>query len=233
MRKFIKNNYISNKYLKNEIFTFIIVTFSFICGILTKDYILGTLTLVCGLLNAYYASIGKTYNYIFGAIFCLLNAYISYINGLYGIAVLSVIIYFPLQIYGYISWLKKKNNNNEVSIRGFTLKNSIIITIGCIIESLILGFLLSRIPGQQLAFLDSSSNVINLCGIILMNLRFKECWIIWIFNNIFDLSIWIINVIKGSPNATMMLIVSIGYLLINIYGLIKWIKLSKLNKEMF
>lgn len=29
----------------------------------------------------------------------------------------------------------------------------------------------------------------------------------------------------------MMLLVSIGYLLINIYGLIKCIKLSKLNKE--
>ena len=219
--------------MKNQekLYTGIIIIFSIICGILTKDYILGTITLMCGLLNAYYASIGKTYNYIFGAIFCLLNAYISYINGLYGIAVLSIILYFPLQIQGYISWLKKKNKNNEVKVRGFTLKNSIIIVTSCILGSLLLGYLLTKIPGQQLAFLDSSSNVINLCGIILMNLRFKECWIIWLFNNTFDLTIWIINILRNSPNAAMMLLVSIGYLLINIYGLIKWIKLSKSNKK--
>ena len=80
--------------MKNKIYTITIVLFSVICGFITKDYFFGTLTLTCGLLNAYYASVGKTYNYIFGAAFCLLNAYISYLNGLYGIAILSVIIFF-------------------------------------------------------------------------------------------------------------------------------------------
>lgn len=213
--------------MKNRIHTILIIMFSIICGIITRDYMLGTIALMCGLLNGYYASIGKTYNYVFGAVYCLLSAYITYINGLYGIAILSIILYFPLQVHGYISWLKNKKDNNEVSIRGFTLKNSIIIVLSCIVGSLFLGFLLTRISGQQLAFLDSSSNVANLCGIILMNLRFKECWIVWLVTNTFDLSIWVINVLKGSPNAMMMLLVSIGYLLINIYGLIKWIKLER------
>lgn len=223
---------ISDVIVKNKVYTIIIIIFSIICGIITRDYILGTLTLICGLLNAYYASIGKTYNYIFGALYCLLSGYIAYINGLFGIAIFSILIYFPLQVEGYISWFKKKDNDNEVKIRGFNLKNSIIIVSSCIVGSILLGFILTKIPGQQLAFLDSSSNVINLCGTILMNLRYKECWMVWLFNNTFDLSIWIINVIKSSPNAMMMLLVSIGYLLINIYGLIKWIRLSKINKEM-
>ena len=64
-----------------------------------------------------------------------------------------------------------------------------------------------------------------------MNLRFKECWIIWLFNNVFDLAIWIINATKNTPNSQMMLIVSIGYLLINIYGLVRWIKFEKSNKK--
>ena len=213
--------------MKNKLYTIAVILFSIICGIITRDYFLGTLTLACGLLNAYYASVGKTYNYIFGALFCLLNAYISYINGLYGIAILSVVIFFPSQIQGYVSWIKNKKTNNEVTIRGFTLVNSIIITISCVFGSLLLGFLLTKIPGQQLAFFDSSSNIINLCGIILMNLRFKECWVIWLFNNTIDLTIWLINVINKSPNAVMMLLVSIGYLLINIYGLIKWIKFER------
>lgn len=211
---------------KNILYTILIIIFSVVCGILTNDYFLGTLTLLNGLLNVYYASIGKIYNYIFGAVYCLLSGYISYKNGLYGIAVMSAIIFFPSQIHGYISWIKHKKDDNTVMVRGFTLKNSVIITTSCILGSLLFGYLLSKIPGQQLAFLDSSSNVINLCGIVLMNLRFKECWIVWLFNNVFDLSIWIINTINHSPNSMMMLIVSIGYLLINIYGLVKWIKLE-------
>jgi len=215
--------------MKNKIYTLAIIIISIMCGIVSKDYFLGTIILICGLLNSYYASIGKIYNYIFGALYCLLSGYVCYTNGLYGIAILSLVIYFPSQIQGYLSW-KKNTNNNKVQVRGFNIKNSIIITTSCIVGSIILGFLLSKIPGQQLAFLDASSNIINLCGIILMNLRFKECWSVWLFNNSIDLSIWIINFVKGSPNSTMMLLVSIGYLLINVYGLIKWIKMSK-NKE--
>lgn len=217
--------------MKTKVITLIIIAFSIICGILSQDYFVGTAILISGLLNAYYASLGKVYNYFFGATFSLLSGYVSYINGLYGIAILSFIIYFPSQIQGYLSWRKKKDENNEVKVREFTLKNSIIITTSCIIGSFVFGLLLSKIPSQQLAFLDSSSNIINLCGIILMNLRFKECWVVWLFNNTVDLSIWIINVINNSSNSVMMLLVSIGYLLINIYGLIKWSQNAKLKER--
>ena len=202
--------------MKNKIYTILIILFSILCGILSKDYFLGTLILISGLLNAYYASIGKTYNYIFGALYCLLSGYVCYKNGLYAMAILSLFVYFPLQIQGYVSWLNKKDTNNEVPIRKFTLKNSIIIVFICIVGSISLGILLNKIPTQQLAFLDSTSNIIILCGTVLMNLRFQECWIVWLFSNTIDLLIWIINVTNKNPNAIVMLIVSIGYLIINI-----------------
>lgn len=194
--------------MKNRIYTVLIICFSILCGIISKDYYLGTIILICGLLNSYYASIGKIYNYIFGAIYSLLSGYVCYKNGLYGIAALSLIIYFPSQIQGFISW-KNNLNNNEVRVRGFNTKNSIIIITSCVLGSLILGIILSNIPGQKLAFLDSTSNIMNLCGIILMNLRFKECWAVWLVNNSIDLSIWIINFIINTSNSFMMLLVSL------------------------
>ena len=216
-----------NKSRKSIIYTIIIVSFSITCGIISKDYILGTIILASGLLNSYYASIGKIYNYIFGAIYCALSGYVCLKTGLYGIAILSFLVYFPSQIHGYFSWKNKKDENKEVKVRGFTFKNSIIIISSCIVGSALLGFLLSKIPSKQLAFLDSSSNILNICGIILMNLRFKECWAVWLFNNTVDLIIWIVNFINNTANSTMMLLVSIGYLLINIYGLIKWYRKSR------
>lgn len=208
---------------KTFLYPFIIIIFSIVCGIITKDYFLGTATLMCGLLNGYYASTRKVCNYVFGLLFCVFNLYVSYLNGLYGIFAFSLIIFVPSQIQGFISWLKNRNKNNEVIVRHFDLKTSLIVIVSSLLGSLGLGYLLTKVPGQNLAFLDSTSTILNVCTIVLMNLRYKEFWIIYLFNNIVDLIIWSINVCYGTPNAMMMLIVSIGYLLMNIYGLYEWL----------
>lgn len=208
---------------KTFLYPFIIIIFSIVCGIITKDYFLGTATLMCGLLNGYYASTRKVCNYVFGLLFCVFNLYVSYLNGLYGIFAFSLIIFVPSQIQGFISWLKNRNKNNEVIVRHFDLKTSLIVIVSSLLGSLGLGYLLTKVPGQNLAFLDSTSTILNVCSIVLMNLRYKEFWIIYLFNNIVDLIIWSINVCYGTPNAMMMLIVSIEYLLMNIYGLYKWL----------
>ena len=90
-------------------FNVIFIVFSIICGILSKDYFIGTLILICGLLNSYYASLGKIENYIFGGLYSILVGYVSYINGLYGLASLSILVYVPSQIHGYFSWKKNMN----------------------------------------------------------------------------------------------------------------------------
>lgn len=126
---------------------------------------------------------------------------------------------------------KNLNKDKNVKVREFTLKNSIIITLSCIIGSLLLGYILTLIPNQRLAFMDAASNCINLCGVVLMILRFKESWWLWLINNIIDLIIWIITFINKGEGSAMMLLVSIGYLLINIYGVIKWNIEAKKGKK--
>lgn len=202
----------------------IMIVMSFLIVLATKNGLFSFIILTSGLLNGWYAGLGKWYNYLFGMVFTLFNAYISWTVGLYGIAVLSALLYFPLQIHGLFDWHNRKNKNNEVKIRGFNTKISILITITCFGGSIGLGFILSKIPGQQLAFLDATSNAINICACILMVLRFRECWWILLGNNIVDLAIWVINFIGKSPNAIMMLIVSVSNLVLNIIALIKWEK---------
>lgn len=207
---------------KNIIITIICVLISIISGILANDLLIGGIILGTGLLCAYFASEGKRVNYILGLINYFLMGYVSFKNNLFGIFFFYIFVFAPLQIHGFISWKKNLNKDNNVKVREFTLKNSIIITLSCIIGSLILGYILTLIPGQRLAFMDAASNCINLCGVILMILRFKESWWLWLINNIIDLIIWIITVANNGPGSIMMLLVSIGYLLINIYGVIRW-----------
>lgn len=207
---------------KNIIITIICIVISIISGIITNDILVGGLILASGLLCAYFASEGKRVNYILGLINYLLMGYVSFKNNLFGIFFFYIFIFSSLQIHGFISWKKNLNQDNNVKVREFTLKNSIIITLSCIIGSLILGYVLTLIPGQRLAFMDAASNCINLCGVVLMILRFKESWWLWLINNVIDLIIWIITFINKGEGSAMMLLVSIGYLLINIYGVIKW-----------
>lgn len=207
---------------KYIVITVICTVLSIISGILTKDLIIGGTILLTGLLCAYFASEGKRVNYVLGLINYLLMGYVAFRNNLYGIFFFYIFVFSPLQIKGFLTWKKNLNQEGNVQAREFTLKNSIIITIVCIIGSCILGYILTLIPSQRLAFMDATSNCINLCGVILMILRFKESWWLWLINNIIDLFIWIITAVNHGEGAIMMLFVSIGYLLINIYGVIRW-----------
>lgn len=175
-----------------------------------------------GLLCAYFASGGKRINYILGFINYALMGYVSLKNNLFGLFFFYIFIFAPLQVSGFISWKKNLDASGSVRVRHFAIKTSIAVMVLCIIGSLLLGYLLTLIPGQQLAFLDSTSNYINLCGVVLMILRFEESWWLWLVNNIVDLVIWIIMTARGGAGSIMMLLVSIGYLLINVYGIIKW-----------
>lgn len=216
---------------KYIIITCICVIISLISGIISNDIIVGGTILLTGLLCAYFASEGKRINYILGLVNYLLMGYVSFKNNLYGIFFFYIFIFSPLQVKGFVTWNKNLDEEKNVKVREFTLKNSIIITLSCIVGSLLLGYLLTLIPSQRLAFMDASSNCINLCGVILMILRFKESWWLWLINNVIDLSIWIITFINKGEGSTMMLLVSIGYLLINIYGIIKWHIETKKNKN--
>ncbi len=207
---------------KNIMLVLACIAISIISGIITKDLLIGGTILATGLLCAYFASEGKRINYILGLINYILMGYVSLKNNLYGMFFFYIFIFSPLQINGYISWKKNLDNNKNVKVREFNFKNSIIIALSCIIGSFILGYLLSIIPGQRLAIMDATSNCINLCGVVLMTLRFKEAWWLWLANNVIDLTIWFITTMNKGNNSVMMLLVSIGYLLINIYGVIKW-----------
>ncbi len=206
--------------IKKILGTFLIILVSIMIAITTTNKFISFLILSSGILNIWFAILNSNYNYIFGSLFYLLNAYISYVNGLYGIAFLSLFVYFPLQIDGFIRW------KEEIPIKKLPYKLNICIIISLITSSIGLSLLLHKIPTQSLAYLDASSNISNICGIILMNLKYQEAWSVWLINNVIDLIIWITKSITHSPSGSTLLIVSIGYLLMNIYGLIKWKKLN-------
>lgn len=215
---------------KNMIVIIVSAIISIIIGIISKDAIIGSLILFTSIMNSYLASIGKKESYITGLISSILTSYVSLKNNLYGLFFFYLVIFAPMQVYGYINWKNNEDDSKSVKIRAFTLKNSLIIIFACIIGSFLLGYLLTLIPNQKLAFLDASSNIINLCAVILMILRFNESWWIWLFNNIIDLIIWSVTFKNNGMAAFSMFTSSLIYLIINVYGIIKWSRKLKEKK---
>lgn len=105
---------------------FLTLAISILLGIIFDDYIWGSLTLIFGFLNSYYMAIGKWQNYIFGILFTITYTYICAINGMYGWLIFSLIFYLPVQIYGIVNWFKNENDE-QVQMKSFTWKNSLII----------------------------------------------------------------------------------------------------------
>ena len=206
--------------------------FSIISGVVSHDLILGGATLFTGLLTGYFASVGKRCNYVFCLINYLLMGYVALNTHLYGTATFYLLVCSPLQIYGFINWGKNLEKGN-VKTRKFTIKTSIIVIVSCLLGSFTLGYLLSLIPGERLSFLDASSNCVNLCGTILMARRYMESWWLWLANNIIDCIIWGAVLISddNNSNAIMMFITCIAYLITNIYGIYKWMKSSKIERN--
>ena len=189
------------------------------------------ITLICGTLSAYYMAIGKWYSYVFGLGHAVFYAYNGAINGLFGLLIFTAVFYVPLNIWGIINWFKNKQPDH-VNMKGMTSKQAVFLCTAIVVLSVGVGFLLSLIPTQQLAFLDSTSQIINLCGVILGTLRFREAWFIWLFNNSIDLAIWIINTVKHTANAEMMLVTVATLLILNVIGLVNWVKIVNKEKQL-
>ena len=193
------------------------------------DIVIGIIVIISSILNCYFASNFKKINYVFGLIYYMICGYIAFKNHIYGMFFFYLLIFSPLQIWGFINWGKKQDENNNVIARAFSMEKRIILIISCVIFSLILANILKQIPYAQFTFLDAFSNIINLSGVILLALRFNESWWLWLINNVIDLILWS-NVVKfGGDNSISVLISAIIYLIINIYGIIKWDNKIKKN----
>ncbi len=220
--------------MKKQILHYVVVPFisagiSFGLGAIFHDYIFGPLCLWFGFLNSYYMALGLVANYIMGLGFAAVYGYIGFSSGLYGLAIFMIIITTPMQIYGIVNWIKHRGED-AVLVKSLNLKNSIIVTISVIAGSALLGYLLSLIPTQNFAFLDSTSQIINVCGVLMMMLRYRESWYVWLVNNVIDLVIWILFVARGGMYAELTLITSIMYLVMNIIGIIAWVRIERKQK---
>lgn len=219
-----------DKFIRDILPPILIVLFSIIAAVITGDYFPGGLVLLLGFIAFFYQIRGKWYYYFFSIVYTFLYAIISYLAGLYAYIFFAILVYIPCYIYGMISW-KKKTTNGRVKTKAFSLKTTILLFVGIIAGGFGLGALMSLIPGQNMAFVDSTIQLFNVSAVILCSFRHRECWYAWMIQNAMTLVLWTVNMLGGATSAIMVLIINVVYCIGNFRGIYSWNKAAREEKQ--
>ena len=192
-----------------------------IAYVLMPDSPLGMISGIAGILCVVFVSKGKISNYFFGLIFAYTYFYVSWGSNFLGEMNTALYVYIPSQFIGYFMWKQNMQNDNgseSVVAKALTPKGWVILLVSVAIGTLFFVQALKAAGGSSTG-LDGLTTIITVAAQLLMILRYREQWLLWIVLNV--LSIWLWN---GQP--AMYLMYS-AYLLNSLYGYYNWTKLVK------
>lgn len=146
-------------------------------------------------------------NYIWGVLAVVSYAFVSYMYMNTGEFMLNAFYYFPMQFVGLWLWLKHKDKSDagKVESKQMSLKTSAIVYSLTLIGILGYAWLISLPSFQMVLYgevsnfgfykylIDSFTTISSVTAMILMVLRFKEQWYLWVVIDIVTISLWFIT----------------------------------------
>lgn len=197
--------------------------------ILTPDSFLNMVVGITGILCVIFVSKGKISNYFFGLVWAYTYFYASWNANLIGEMTSVLFIYIPAQFLGFFLWrdnMKKSENQKDnqvelVEAKSLTLLGWV-VTIAIAVVGTFLFIEYIKLRGGSQATLDGFSTVLTVIAQVLMVLRYREQWVVWIVINIISMALW-----WESLSVSFMYLV---YLFNAIYGWYNWCVLAKETK---
>lgn len=176
---------------------------------------------ISGIICVVLCAKGKKSQYFWGVINIVGYIIIAWMNRYYGEVMLNAFYYFPAQFIGYYLWNKNSGKNSEdVKSKKLNKKQAILILIICVVGIVGYKFILNILGGTR-TYLDSATTIMSVCANLLMLLRYREQWLLWIVIDIITVIMWVI--VSDYIMVTMWSV----YLLNAFYGYYIWSKVMK------
>ncbi|OOF57351.1 nicotinamide riboside transporter PnuC [Rodentibacter myodis] len=185
------------------------------------DSWLAMISSIAGILCVVLVSKGKISNYFFGLIFAYTYFYVAWGSNFLGEMNTVLYVYLPAQFIGYFMWKNNMQNDDggeSVIAKALSAKGWGMLLIAIAIGSFLYLQAL-RAAGGSSTELDSLTSTVTIAAQLLMILRYREQWLLWITLNILSIALW-------EEKQAMYLMYS-AYLLNSIYGYYNWTKLAK------
>ena len=196
-----------------------------IAYVLMPDSPLGMISGIAGILCVVLVSKGKISNYFFGLIFAYTYFYVSWGSNFLGEMNTALYVYIPSQFIGYFMWKQNMQNDNSgesVIAKALTPKGWAILLVSVGIGTLCFVQALKAAGGSSTG-LDGLTTIITVAAQLLMILRYREQWLLWIVLNVLSILLW-------AEQPAMYLMYS-AYLLNSLYGYYNWTKLVKVENH--
>ncbi len=219
-----------------------------VSNVMMEASLFAIITALTGMINVVLVAKGNFSNYLFGIVNSIMYIIVAYNAGYAGDFSLFILYVLPLQFIGAYTWrIKNKkdvdlidNVTHEVESKSLDIKGVILTTISMVIVTylvylfmpsltqiindivLAIPFLSGNImPINSLPLADAITTTGTIVAGVLMILKYREQWIIWILVDVFAVIMWIS---KGDAAMTLMFL---SYLINAIYGTYVWYKKSK------
>ncbi len=143
--------------------------------------------------------------------------------GWYTLMISCIFFWIPVDIISFIQWSKHVDGEDEnvTVVKRLGWKKSVMLLIGCVIFCLVMGGIMSNMPGSQDSYLEAFATAMGMVNGILLMLRYSEQWYAWVITTILYLAMDI------SAGAYGLLIDDIAMLVVTFYGIWKWFKYTK------
>lgn len=194
-----------------------------ILTVIMEDTLFGFTVFITGVLCVILAAKGSLMTYVFGMYNTFGYAYLAYTNGLFGEVMLNLLFFVPMNAIGFFMW-RNHRQGGKLTMRQMDYSRLLLVALGCVAGSVLLGLGLSFIPGQNSPYIDALTTVLSIVATFLMVRRFKEQWLVYIVLNVFTVLLWVIRLLDGSPDGVLMIVMWSAYLINAIYGYYTWNK---------
>ncbi|AFI87392.1 nicotinamide riboside transporter PnuC [Aggregatibacter actinomycetemcomitans] len=177
---------------------------------------------IAGVICVVFVSKGKISNYLFGLIFAYTYFYVAWKANFIGEMNTVLYVYLPAQFIGYFTWKahmqQEKGGSESVIAKSLTLQGWIVLAATVSVGTLLFVQALKAAGGSSTG-LDGLTTIITVAAQLLMILRYREQWLLWILLNIISILLW-------AETPAIYLMYS-AYLLNSLYGYYNWTKLAK------
>lgn len=204
---------------------------SILSSIIFDGTIIDTLYTSLYLITALLMSKGKVESYFVGFISVFFYAIVSYNQGYYGELIITAFLTFPIMVIGIISWLRNKDEEDDVVIVNSLSKKELSIAFGSQIILFWAYYFLLKVFNTDLLVLSSISIVTSVLASYLEARRSELSLLCYVANDIVIITLWIIPVINGQTALISVLVGPILLLINDIYGSYNWKKLKKIQKS--
>lgn len=172
------------------------------------------------LVNVWLVARRSIWNYAFGIVGTALYGWVFFTAKLYSDMLLQG-FFIAVQIYGWQQWTRSAAESGEVIVEDLGAGTRIAWVAGIAVATGLWGEGMHRYTDAALPWWDAAIAMVSVAAQILMSLRKRENWMLWIVANLVSIGVY---AVKGLWLTAGLYVILLG---LAIWGLVTWTRAER------